>query len=78
MKYEVTAVYFDLTKSPRTASPERTETIDTATNALFKDCVTLQDVEIVYEQFWNYLNDGDVVHNPKEKIKVLEVKRLGH
>lgn len=76
MQFKVTAIVVDLTKNPVSYGPQRVEVIDTAKNEVFKDCDSLQSVEVAYEWFWNYLNSPDVVHNPREKVKVLAVERL--
>ncbi len=73
--YEITAVVANLTDSPVSISPERTEVINTESNNLFADCLTIRDVEVTYEAFWNYLNSDDDVHRSTDKVKVLKVVR---
>ena len=76
MKFKVTAIAVDLTATPVTYSQPMVEVVDTEITDLFVGCDSLQSVEVRYEQFWNYLNNPDVLHNPREKIKVLTVERL--
>ncbi|MYN43535.1 hypothetical protein GTP23_00455 [Pseudoduganella sp. FT93W] len=73
MKYKVRALAVDLTVVPHTYTVPRDEIIDTATNQIFEACATIRDVEIAYEDFWNYLNGDDEVHDPSAKVKVLSV-----
>lgn len=53
MKFIVRALSVDLTVEPHSFTPARDETVDTASNSIFKDCETIRDVEIAYEDFWN-------------------------
>ncbi len=76
MKYEVVAV--DVTGVEPVISVSRTEVVDAGSNAEFRDCKTLRDVEMRYEQFWNYPNSDGALHNPKEKVKVLTVRRISN
>ncbi|MYN30641.1 hypothetical protein [Duganella levis] len=73
MKYSVRAISVDLTVEPHTFTAPRDEVIDTATNLIFEDCATIRDVEIAYEDFWNYLNGDEEVHDATSKVKVLSV-----
>lgn len=73
MKYTVRAVSIDLTVEPNIFTEPRDEVIDTETNRIFEDCVTIRDVEIAYEDFWNYLNGDEKVHDATSKIKVMSV-----
>ncbi len=73
MKFIVRALSVDLTVEPHSFTPARDETVDTANNSIFKDCETIRDVEIAYEDFWNYLNGDQDVHDPSAKVKVLSV-----
>lgn len=73
MKYTVRALSVNLAVEPNTFTDPRDEIIDTATNRIFEKCETIRDVEIAYEDFWNYLNGDDKVHDSTSKVKVLSV-----
>lgn len=73
MKYSVRALSVDLTFEPHAFTAARDEIIDTAMNRIFADCETIRDVEIAYEDFWNYLNGDEKVHDATAKVKVLSV-----
>lgn len=83
MEYKVFAVAVDLTllhlgvpeRSAGLFSQVRQEVVSTD-DPIFSECRTISDVEIAYERFWNYRNDQDTVHHPKEKVKVLAVQRI--
>ena len=66
----------DLTVEPNTFTTPRDEIIDTVTNRIFEYCATIRDVEIAYEDFWNYLNGDEKVHDATSKVKVLSVKPI--
>lgn len=72
-KYLVLAVAIDLTALPIKDFPPVREEVVSTENEKFKGCRTINDVEIAYEQFWNFPNNPGVLHNRKEKIKVLSV-----
>lgn len=78
MKFKVTAIAVDITQTPFGFSKPRDEIIDTEQNVLFTACTSIQDVEVAYEGFWNYLGGPDVVSKPSQKIKVLAVSPLEH
>lgn len=69
-KYKVLAQSFSRETGKPTGKP-RTETIDPATNVMFKNCKTIMDVKEAYESFWNYLNpkSEDVVFVQKITVK---------
>lgn len=74
MKFKVTAIAVDLTTRPFSYSAPREEIVDTQENTIFGACESIQDVEVAYENFWNYLNGPDLVQNPSQKVKVLMVE----
>lgn len=49
------------------------ETINTESSAIFHDCVSIRDVEIVYEDVWNYPNSEHEIHDASSKVQVLSV-----
>lgn len=51
MKYKVKALSVNLTVEPHTFTEPRDEIIDTINNSIFHDCVSIPDIEIVYEDF---------------------------
>ncbi|TDY36860.1 hypothetical protein [Janthinobacterium sp. 75] len=73
MKFKVRALSVNLTVEPHTFTEARDEIIDTESNAIFDACVSIRDVEIVYEDFWNYLNSENEIHDASSKVKVLSV-----
>ena len=73
MKVVVRALSVDLTVEPHTFTPARDETVDTSNNAIFKNCESIRDIEIAYEDYWNYLNGDESVHDASAKVKVLSV-----
>ena len=75
-KFKVKSVAFNLLSDALTPphTPMRVEEVDTDTNPIFEGCTTIQQVEITYEAFWNYLNSPNEVHKPEEKVKVLSVE----
>ena len=77
-KFKVKSVAFNLLSDAETPPHTlmRVEEVDADTNRLFEGCTTLQDVEIAYEVFWNYLNSPNLVHNPAAKVKVLSVEPM--
>jgi hypothetical protein len=76
MKFNVIAIGVDLTATPYLYTDPRVETIDTGTDELFAQCVSIRDVEVAYEALWNYGNGPDAVRDPSEKVKVLSVVRI--
>ena len=54
---------------------QRTEIIDVETNALFKGCESIWDIEDTYEAFWNRLNRLGGGPKPPSIVKVLKVSR---
>lgn len=73
MKFKVRALSVDLTVEPHTLTEPRDEIIDTVSNSIFHHCESIRDVEIVYEDYWNYLNGEHEVHDASSKVKVLSV-----
>lgn len=71
MKYNVTAQAFD-PKTGTQLAPARVETIDTVTNAIFRDCKTVLQVKEKYEGFWNYINQN--APNERELVFVQRVE----
>ena len=67
--YEVTAVALD-PQTKEIISEERIETINTENNEIFQDAKDAEDVKRIYESYWND------IPNPKEIIKVIEVKEI--
>jgi hypothetical protein len=57
MKYIVRAQAFH-PKSGRNICEPRDEIIDTEQNKLFRNCKTVLQVKMRYEQFWNCLSDN--------------------
>lgn len=82
MKFRVLSIAINTNSSPMslvgpyTIDQPREEVIDTATNQLFDECDTPRDVELVYENFWNYPDDSGVAHEPSQKVKVLHVELI--
>ncbi|MFZ6770669.1 hypothetical protein ACO0LM_26735 [Undibacterium sp. Di26W] len=76
MKFNVRAFSVDLTVEPYTFTVPRDEMIDTSENAIFHDCESIRDIEIVYEDYWNYMNSEHAVHDASSKVKVLSVIQL--
>jgi hypothetical protein len=62
--------------TPYQYTDPRVETIDTGTNEVFAQCISIRDVEVAYEALWNYKNGPDAVRDPSEKVKVLSVVRI--
>ncbi len=75
-QFQITAVEVDTTQPIPVYSAPRTEVIDTSSNAVFAECVSMRDVEFAYESFWNYPSGGETVQKPAQRIKVLKVVRL--
>lgn len=76
MKFKIRAVTFDLRTEPHRMTAPRDEVVNTDVNEIFADCETIRDVEIRYEDFWNYLNSENAVHNIAAKVKVLSVEPI--
>lgn len=82
MKFRVTSIGIDATVEPFHILPPhlvvepRVEDVDTESNQLFADCKNIRDLEIQYEDFWNFLYSDTALHSPCEKVKVLTVQLL--
>ncbi len=66
-QYTVTAVAIDRQTRQQISDP-RDEVIDTDTNELFAGAETAEDVERIYESFWNDINPKSA-----EVVKVIGV-----
>ena len=77
MQYDVTAIGLDPLSGDVVGGP-RTERIDPETNALFRGCQGLWEIEDAYEAFWNRLNDSWEREFPagQAKVKVLRVEEV--
>ena len=73
MKFKVTALSVDLTVLPHIFTEPHEEIVDTSANPVFSNCGSIRDVEIAYEDHWNYLNSQFKVQDPSSKVKVLSV-----
>ncbi len=76
MKYKVVTVIVNLLEDPPTISEARAEVIDTKKISTFDACISIQDVEVTYEGYWNYRNSPNRIENPGAKVKVLSVEPI--
>jgi hypothetical protein len=77
MQYDVTAIGLNPQTGAVVAGP-RTERIDPETNAVFRGCNRLWEIEDAYEAFWNRLDESWEREFPpgKEKVKVVRVEEV--
>lgn len=76
MKYKVVTVVVNLLEDPPTISEARAEVIDTQQISIFGACISIQDIEVTYEGYWNYRNNPNCIENPRAKLKVLSVEPI--
>lgn len=76
MKFKVTALSVNLTVLPHIFTEPREEIVDTSSNPVFRNCGSIRDVEIAYEDHWNYRSNQFRVQDASSKVKVLSVTPL--
>lgn len=73
MKFKVTALSVNLTVLPHRFTEPREEIVDTSSNPVFSNCGSIRDVEIAYEDHWNYGSSQFRISDAASKVKVLSV-----
>jgi hypothetical protein len=76
MKFKVTALSVNLTVLPHIFTEPREEIVDTSSNPVFSNCGSIRDVEIAYEDLWNYGSSQFRIEDAASKVKVLSVTPL--
>lgn len=76
MKFKVTALSVNLTVLPHIFTEPREEIVDTSSNPVFSNCGSIRDVEIAYEDHWNYGSSQFRIEDAASKVKVLSVTPL--